>query len=253
MSIRHCHQIICSLPTKNILFIYLIYIRYYLHDELISIIFKISRTYWIRIKKELTEILYCKLHEFVTIGTFNERLKESMTFLQTTVTLIVDGFERQVMVPQDRKVEPHLFSSKKKQHSMNTIIGISPISKRFRFVSFPFGGSTNDYNLMKETMHHMTNDLQPQEFIIGDEGFHGLSNSRIITINNSKCDKNIRLSFNRIRVKVENAIRKIKEWSIASSRYRGKIATIAELQKARSDHHKFSIIVCAIENLKLDI
>ena len=113
MSIRHCHQIICSLPTKNILFIYLIYIRYYLHDELISIIFKISRTYWIRIKKELTEILYCKLNEFVTIGTFNERLKESMTFLQTTVTLIVDGFERQVMVPQDRKAEPHLFSSKK--------------------------------------------------------------------------------------------------------------------------------------------
>ena len=132
-------------------------------------------------------------------------------------TYIIDGSEQPVRCPKNKIMEGLFYSSKKGWHSINilvriafngVILGLSP--------SHP--GSINDNELLKRDRHWRRKNLRLYEYGIGDGGFKGLTQHKIIAPPPRFTPRHA--AFAHYRIKVENAIANIKNFAITSAKLR---------------------------------
>ena len=238
--------------TSKKLTLFLIWLKHYPSDSLVSFIGNIPRKTWNDIKFKLLNIFFCQLKQSMTLGDQYERMEESEKLFGCYATLVVDGFEREVVESNHKIVELLCYSSKKHQHSLNRLIFVSPKTKKISFMGNTFGGSDNDGVIAGEEVPKVMNKLRHDEICIGDEAFQGLEHVRTYSINNSQTHHEARYIFNQFRVLVENAIADIKKWNCIKRPMRKYLSDVTSFEIAKEEHNKVLLIVSVIENWKKD-
>ena len=120
----------------------------------------------------------------IRLGTRRERGKEGANVIGEEANIVLDGFETRVRVTTNDVVESLTYSTKKKQHSVNVLVAVSPRTKRVRWISYPVGGQMNDYTTANEQLKDIYDNLHNNEIMIGDEGFEGMEHWKLFTIKN---------------------------------------------------------------------
>ena len=197
-------------------------------------------------RSKLVDILYKNLKDFVNIN-YQYNICSNIRLFGYKLSYIVDGFEREIYEPCDKIIEPQSFSTKKSQHSLNTLFAIEPKLKLINFISNTYGGCDNDDYIAHNELINTSNSLNDEEIIIGDEGFTNVPFIRTI-LNN--IDPAPRYNFNQYRVIVENAISSIKKWWCIKLPLRCFLNHQLNFETAKQFHNKLVIVVAAIENLK---
>ena len=119
------------------------------------------------VRQRILGILYYNLFNEIHMGTAAERLQDSINVCGSSVTLIVDGFEREVGVSTNNIVKSKCYSTKKKQHLFNTLVVVSP-SGYIRYISHVYGGVRTDNEITAQEIENMGNFLVNEETMIGD-------------------------------------------------------------------------------------
>ena len=230
----------------------LLYLRYHHPDCLLSFLFGIPRRSWCRYRKSIIKTLAENLQQFITLSTYQNRLREGTKVLGKPVTLIIDGFEKCVTKSTQKKWESITWSQKKKQNSFNTIIMVSPLTKRIRFMSKPQGGSKDDNSIVKDELENINKWLCDEDIIIGDEGFNGLEYLKIHTIPNRSSQSGVRKNFNEKRALVENAICDLRDWKFMQDRLKCFISDGTTFESQRNMYHESLIIIASINYMKVN-
>ena len=158
--------------------------------------------------------LYEESKSWISLATKCDRIKESTLIGGERATLLLDGFETKLNKSNQDQIETITYSSKKRMHSLNTLVAMSPSTRTIRWISFPEGGSNNDKMILKNEVNTLFQKLDDDECVLADEGFCGNEEYRIYTINNATTNENLRKEFNSRRCRVENGISEIRDWGV---------------------------------------
>jgi hypothetical protein len=149
--------------------------------------------------------------------------------------LFIDATERARRRPQDEAEQKAHYSGKKKQHTVKNII-FSDARRRILFLGYTVAGSQHDYALLKQSFPTTENWFAAFKLWV-DLGFLGIAKdypalelhiphkkprkskaNPTPTLTEQQKAENRRLS--RVRVVVENAIARMKRWSVLTAKFR---------------------------------
>lgn len=171
--------------------------------------------YW---RKILREILPSSLIEQVNNQEGDLAIVQEIL---TNFKLIVDSLEQPIDRPSDNEEQKKIYSGKKKQHTLKSQIVSMPKGKDIVDVIIGFPDPTADINLFRGQQHKF-NEEQKFE---GDKAYQGGQN--IATLHNKKRKKELsdkQKEENKIlsskRIFVEHLIRIVKNFNLASQRFR---------------------------------
>lgn len=191
----------------------LLYYRCYITQEFIGMLYGVDDSCVCRSIKRIEPILA----KVVAI-------KKDRTMTQEDLeTIVIDCTEQPIERPKRR--QKRYYSGKKKHHTIKTELQITE-GGRIVSVSKPHPGKVHDFEIRKQSP-----PLARHSRAYVDSGYQGLDKLHGATELPYKKPKNGRLSaeereYNRglssFRVRVENKIREIKIFRIASERYRNK-------------------------------
>ena len=231
-------------PEMSFILIFFFY-RFYPTQELLSLLFPISRTSVNRLLPHLNDLLYIKLKHLVDMESAEERKKDHRMILAHIVTGIVDGTEQESMKPSTITLQALYYSVKKAQHSFTKVAGVSA-SGKILLLSRSFPGSINDSAIMDSLMPTLETALADWECWIGDKGFRKV-HPRILA---PTSNESLAREFSSVRIKVENVFASMKQYAICRDTLRIAISSESDSAKALELHHKYYTIVAALVNLK---
>jgi hypothetical protein len=159
------------------------------------------------------------------------------------VQFIVDGFEQQIYASTADDIRHVTFSGKKQKHTFTKLIIVTTNGWICK-LSDSYAGSVSDLNLSRFPDANILEHLKEGCIIIGDKGFRGLLDLKIVTIDEINYDNES--SFLEVRCTVENVIMKIRKWKIVDDRYR---KPIKDFEEALQLHHKLICAICCLVNL----
>lgn len=219
-----------------------IFIRHYIDINVLSVFFQVPKT-TCRDICERVRIFYLKyFSKYVIFPNYNERHSQSIICSGKKIVAIIDGTEQPVPKSQQLTLNAKFYSSKKKQHSINILILVSPRGKIYS-ISNSEGGRIVDSTMAGCMLPKFINRFTETEFILGDSGFTGVSDFIIIPEEFSN-----KQDFTSIRIKVENTIGWIKNFKLCSHKLKKK-CTNPEILNYHNDNFK---LVCGIINYNLD-
>lgn len=227
-------------PEDEVLLL-LIYLRHYLVDGLLGLIFGVSKRSAINTRNRMLDFFYNLLAPSLELGTAEWRLKNSKE-LYSIFTYVLDGSEQPVLASDSPQIDLEYYSVKKKKHTINTIVMINVRTRRIIYVSPSYPGSYNDSDILKETSEEWFPKLDPNECGMGDNGFEGFESLRIST---PPANTTLAKTFSKYRVRIENTIASLKDWKALKYQLRippSKKANILSL------HHKMWVIVSVFVN-----
>jgi len=233
------------LSPQNEVYFILLHLRQYIVDLLLGVLFGISvisTTYRIRIR--LMDWFYTEMAPKISMQSPEHRLGRGKDLLGKCITFLLDGSEQPCLSSLNAQIEPLLYSSKKGEHSITTL-AVTDTAGTFLFIGLSQPGGINDDALLKES-HQWTEELLPEEYGIGDNGFDGeLAYSLRIMTPPKKNHPAFNL-YSRIRYMVECAFCNIKIWRCCSDTLRKRPDQgISELLET---HHKYWVICAALTN-----
>jgi hypothetical protein len=126
------------------------------------------------------------------------------------------------------------FSVKKKQHSANILMVVSP-SGRILYLSPPWGSATLDLTIARVTKEHWYEKLANWEWGLGDLGFEGLCADGCRVLPPPERRTPFYKHHARARIIVEQKFADIKDWRAAKDPLRMSMADKETLLKT---HHK---------------
>ena len=188
----------------------------------------------------------------ISFGDFKARHREGTKVMGKPVTLIIDGFEKAVTKPKGKRWESITWSQKKKQNSFNTLIAISPHTKRIRFLSQPWSGASDDLTVAKNELRKIKPWLSNDDHIIGDEGFNGLEYLNVHTISNRSTEFPARKSFNEKRALVENAISDLRGWKCLHDPLKTFMHDKSSYESERILYYDYLKVLVSIHNMIVD-
>lgn len=143
--------------------------------------------------------------------------------------IILDGGERPIQRPKNKKNQKKAFSGKKKRHTRKNIY-ITDTNKKILYLSPTKSGKIHDFNQFKKTC--TIGNIPTDVGILGDKGFVGIDKlSDHVTYIPKKKPKGKPLStediqhnslISSVRIKVEHAIGGVKRLGIARDIFRGR-------------------------------
>ncbi len=149
--------------------------------------------------------------------------------------IFIDGTERKVQKPTDKKRRNKLYSGKKKMTARKTVI-INDEKKRIIFMTPSKSGRRHDKRLIDKSM---AIPAIPEDVTIWtDTGFQGIQKNHINTIFPDKASKNKPLTANQkqnnriisgIRVLSEHTIAGLKRFKAVSDTYRNRLPKMDDL------------------------
>jgi hypothetical protein len=191
--------------------LFLLHIRHYPTYIFLASLFETSKQRLQRLCDDLLDFFAVLLHNKVSLGTLKERQQDSFQMWGQYYTYIVDGTEQRCPSSGNPLEDFDFYSTKKKQHSINTLIVASPKGK-ILYISPSFGGSHNDSDILKRTQKNWLELFDStQERGIGDSGFDGLTE---LGLDSPVADHTAPIykvfSSKRIRIEMVNA--NLKDW-----------------------------------------
>ena len=143
------------------------------------------------------------------------------------------------------------YSGKHKQHCCKIQIIIRKDSKAPEAVSFTSFGSIHDYNLFKNTIHNLPDDI----IFIADSGYQGLEKlipgsktpikqSKYHQLSEKEKLSNKKLSQSRILI--ENTNSYIKRFKILSTTYRGNLKQLEKIVKLIAGIARYELLNCSV-------
>ena len=216
----------CKLPLKEQLFLTLVRLRTGFPELDIANRFGISQSTVSRVTNTWINLMY---HNFKSIDRFppwhivKKYMPESFKKEYPNTRIIIDATEFPVERPSSLLVQACTFSSYKNKNTVKVLIGVTP-SGAISFVSEAYEGSVSDRKLVE--VSGLLDKLEPGDEVMADKGFtiHDLLIPRGIRLNIPPfLQKNMQMAANdvfltkkiaRLRVHVERAIGRVKEYKI---------------------------------------
>lgn len=214
------------------LFFVLFYYKCYPTYDVMSFFYGCNRANAFRRQRQLSGVLEKALGKKLVLPKRQMRsIEDFLEAFPEAKEVFIDGTERPIQRPKDKKKQKNNYSGKKKRHTRKNLI-ISTKKKRIGFLSKTKNGKEHDFSLLKEQA--------PPEFIPKnikihvDLGFKGLDKQypghlismpqrkpRTKELSDSVKEKNKKKS--RVRVLVEHAIGGVKRLRITADVFRNKI------------------------------
>lgn len=147
--------------------------------------------------------------------------------------VFLDGTERRIQRPKNKKRQNKFYSGKKKAHTRKNII-VSDEKKKILFLSSTKSGRRHDKRIVDKSVLNIPEDVGKW----GDTGFQGLAKLYPNVILPKKCTKKNPLSMeerenNRIisslRVVIEHAIAGVKRFRVLTDTLRNKIGLFDDM------------------------
>lgn len=149
-------------------------------------------------------------------------------------TLAIDGSEQKVISSKDRGLEGAFFSTKKRQHSITTLVAIS-LDGKIRYISNSSPGSQNDNQLANRTLSEWYEKLNHDEYVLADAGFNQQQSENLRVITPSGTAETFK-EVSSPRILVEHAFTLIKCWQACNQRLRMSLEnTEANINKTSHD------------------
>lgn len=228
---------------KGVIF-FLFYLKQYVVDSVLGLIFNISTTTACRLRTEFVKEFSNIARKYLKIPTKEERLQRAKQFRNQTIVMVIDGFEQQSVKFVNKDQEEKFHSGKKKKSTITKLVGCDPGTGKIMWWTNSYPGSHSDAQLLGLEKEKLP-EFGEHECIMADAGFNNLNNlfgSRHIVP--FRCSPGMGLTHNEdvlnnkiaeIRIIIENYICQIKKMRCLSDRFRFK-NDAEELLKTHDDH-----------------
>lgn len=210
------------------LFFILIYVKCYMTFDLLGIQFNVDRAQTNRWVHRYLPILEKALGRAIVLPARKIRSMEEFIRLYPEIQdIFIDGIERAIERPKNKKLQKKYYSGKKKRHMKKNII-ISDEKRRILFIGKTKGGRIHDKKLLEK--ENIIGHIPTGVTIWQDLGFKGIEKlypDKQIMIPHKR-SKNKELTEEQkeenriIRVVVEHGISGIKRMKSISDKYRNK-------------------------------
>jgi len=219
----------CKLPLKEQLFLTLVRLRTGFPELDIANRFGISQSTVSRVTNTWINLMY---HNFKSIERFppwhivKKYMPAAFKKEYPNTRIIIDATEFQVQRPSSLLTQACTFSAYKNRNTVKVLIGVTP-SGAISFVSEAYEGSISDKKLVD--VRGLLDKLEPGDEVMADKGFliQDLLIPRGVRLNIPPfLQKNTQMAANdvfltkkiaRLRVHVERAIGRVKEYKILQS------------------------------------
>lgn len=217
----------------------LVYIRQGFDLHVIADLFEISETWAGIVVKSWINILAKVLNELLiypSAATVKSYLPPDYPPEYADTRVILDCTEFFITTPGNSSSQAATFSSYKHHNTVKTLIGVTPTGV-ITFVSKTFGGNTSDAHIFQS---EFMSRLEPGDAVMVDKGFNiadlvlncgaklymppftrNKSGGKGRTLNQTEIKRTREIA--RLRVHVERAIKRIKEFKILSNRIDSKL------------------------------
>ena len=214
-----------KLPLIDEFFMFLCRIAAGLHEKTLSSIFEVSLTTVSRTILTWTSYLFLVLGSlplWMSSEQIQATMPEKFKAYCPTVRVIIDCTEIRCQTPSSLSLQSELFSNYKNHTTFKGLIGIAPCGV-VTFVSKLYTGSISDNEITRKSQ--LVKLLQPGDAVMADKGFliqnmlDEVGATLIIpplkkTAQLSREDTEKTQAIARLRILVERAIRRVKEYHI---------------------------------------
>lgn len=161
---------------------------------------------------------------------------------------IIDGTERPIQRPKDKRRQRELYSGKKKRHTVKNVVIVDRRTRKIKALSRTRPGKTGDKRVADEECYHFPKGST----LWKDTGFQGYEPPNITTIQPKKRppkgeltpeQKATNRTISQVRVRVEHAIGGAKVFRIARDIFRNRREGFLDLSFATA---------CGLHNLRCD-
>jgi len=213
------------------LFYILTYYKCYPTFDVAGVLFGIDRSNAFRWKEKLEDALEQSLKMKKQLPKRKIRsLDEFLEAIPEATGFFIDGSERRIRRPKDRKEQKKHYSGKKKMHTVKNQLGVTP-DKRIAWLSATNEGKKHDYRQLTESTlpEHI-----PKHIPVGlDSAYIGLKKDypdgrwvvptkkpkgKILT----EVQKSQNKTLSSLRIIAENAIAGVKRYQIVASTFRNR-------------------------------
>lgn len=220
------------LPTmESKLFYTLFYYKCYPTYDLLSTIYNCNRSNACRRQFELGQILEKTLGKKLMLPERRMRiLEEFFQAFPEAREVFIDGTERPIQRPKDKKMQKENYSGKKKKHTRKNIV-ITDKQKHVGFLSRTRGGKNHDFTMLKKyaSPDHMPPKIK-KHLDLGFKGFQKQFPEHLVSMPKrkprtrdlSEFAKEQNKKKSSIRVLVENALAGVKRLRIVTDVFRNK-------------------------------
>ncbi|MEK6947601.1 MAG: transposase family protein [Nanoarchaeota archaeon] len=218
--------------TQDKLFFILLYYKCYPTYDVLTLLYGFNRANGFRRQEQLTKILEKTLGKKMVLPERRLRkLEEFLEMFPEAKEVFIDGTERPIQRPKDKKRQKDKYSGKKKRHTVKNIV-ITDKHRKIGFLSKTESGRQHDFSMLKE--HAPPKYIPPkikQHMDMGFKGYHAQFPDHRISMPERKPRtrelSEIKLKQNKkkssIRVLVEHAIGGVKRFRITTDVFRNKV------------------------------
>jgi hypothetical protein len=241
-----------KIPTaEHKLFFILTYIKTYPTFDFLGFVFSMHRSRAHRNTIKLTKSLEKALGRKIVMPTKQiNNMEEFLEKFPEAKDLFVDGVERPVQRPTNKKKQNKLYSGKKKRHMKKSVIAVTE-HKKILVVTQTKSGRRHDKRLADKTS--LFERIPESTALWVDTGFQGVVKQHTNTLIPKKASKGRPLTYTEkqenktissFRVVVEHAIAGIKRFKAYADIWRNKIVGLED---------KMMRIACGLWNLHIEM
>jgi hypothetical protein len=237
--------------TEHQLFFILTYIKTYPTFDFLGFIWNLHRSRAHRNTIKLTKSLEKALGRKIVMPV--QQITNMEGFLQKfpeAKDLFVDGVERPVQRPKDKKKQNRLYSGKKKRHMKKSVIAVTE-QRKILLVTQTKSGRRHDKRLVDKLS--LFERIPESVALWVDTGFQGVKRQHTNTLIPKKASRGIPLTYmekeenktiSSFRVVVEHAIAGIKRFKAYADIWRNKIVGLED---------RIMRITCGLWNLHIEM
>lgn len=156
----------------------LLHFRKNLDGEFLAAIFELSTrnssgvSTAFNIKDRTLDFFVSWVGQFYPSFSREERLQHQYTIGNKCIVLLLDGTEQRVVKPTSSFMSSIFWSSKKKQFSINKLIGVT-VDGLIVWMSDSHPGRIVDSEIVERELFFLTEGWDDHELILADQGFEG--------------------------------------------------------------------------------
>jgi hypothetical protein len=186
---------------------------------------------------------YGHLKDKLSLRTEEYRMQHGVEILGKTFTFVIDGSEQPVSSASDPVTNYEFYSAKKKQHSVNILMAVTP-DGLILYLSTSFGSGTVDITMTTLTKSDWYAKLGASEWGLCDAGFNGLCGEWRMLPPPKRGNPFYRV-HSRARIIVEQKFADIKDWRAAREPIR---MSMADKESLLTTHHKIWTVIAVLVN-----
>lgn len=239
-----------TIPEK--LFFILFYCKCYPTYDLASLIFDCNRSNACRRQFDLIKVFEKTLGRKMALPARKMRtLEEFFEAFPEAREIFIDGTERPIQRPKNRKKQKRDYSGKKKRHVRKNVF-ISTKEKRINFLSKTKGGKENDFTILKkESPPDCLPKSVKKHVDLGFQGFERQFPGHNVSMPKRKPRTRELTKFAKEQNKKKSSVRVLAEHALAGVK---RLRIVSDVFRNRKDNFddQVMLVSCGLWNYHLD-